>query len=154
MEEKKDIQDLTAEDVMTSGIICIKQDASFEELMQVFYKHKISGVVVVGSDDEIKGVVSIYDVIESQDDEEKSFYRGNIESNVSEKTKAKIDIKNKQTVAKIMTPVVIHASQDTPIQEVARMMANAKIHRIIISNNGQYTGIVTSMDMVKVLCEL
>lgn len=149
-----DLKNLTAKDIMTDSIICIKHSASFEQLMHVFSEHKIGGVVVVDDNDDIKGVVSIYDLIESQDEEEKSFYRGNIEAPMSEKIKAKIDIEDRTLIEKIMTPIVIHASEDTPLSELARMMINARIHRVIISKEGSYVGLVTTMDMVRTLCDL
>ena len=53
-----------------------------------------------------------------------------------------------------MTPILIQASVNTPVPEIARMMTNAKIHRLIVTDNGQYVGIVTTTDVVKVLCGL
>ncbi|BBM84408.1 CBS domain-containing protein [Candidatus Uabimicrobium amorphum] len=149
-----DLKNLTAKDIMTDSIICINHSASFEQLMHVFSEHKIGGVVVVDDNDEIKGVVSIYDLIESQDEEDKSFYRGNIETPMSEKIKAKIDIEDRTLIEKIMTPIVIHASEDTAIPELARMMVNAKIHRVIVAKKGQYVGVVTTMDIVRALSNL
>jgi signal-transduction protein with cAMP-binding, CBS, and nucleotidyltransferase domain len=57
------------------------------------------------------------------------------------------------TVRDIMTPAVYTLGQEATILEAAEMMRAARIHRIIVTQEGHPQGIVTTMDLVGALCD-
>ena len=54
----------------------------------------------------------------------------------------------------LMTPMVFQVAEDAGVQEVAAMMVNGGIHRVLVSRRGQVVGIVTALDMLKVVRDL
>ncbi len=50
-----------------------------------------------------------------------------------------------------MTPWCVSLEDDTPVPELARQMVSKKIHRVVITHDGEICGIVTSLDIVRAL---
>ncbi len=44
-------------------------------------------------------------------------------------------------------------SPDTPVEDVARLMIDKGIHRVIVTDGGELAGIVTSMDLVRLFAD-
>ena len=54
-------------------------------------------------------------------------------------------------VAEIMTPAIIEVKKDTPASELARIMRHKHIHRIFITQGKELLGVVTAMDLLKLI---
>ena len=61
---------------------------------------------------------------------------------------------SKVTVAKVMSSNVMTVTEDTPIEQAARIMADNKIGGLPVMSNGKVVGIVTETDLFKVFLEL
>lgn len=61
---------------------------------------------------------------------------------------------SKIIVKDVMTKDVLTISQDTPIEEAARIMADNKIGGLPVIKDGRVVGIITETDLFKVLLEL
>jgi acetoin utilization protein AcuB len=61
---------------------------------------------------------------------------------------------SKVTVAQVMSSNVMTVTEDTPIEQAARIMADNKIGGLPVMNNGKVVGIVTETDLFKVFLEL
>ena len=55
------------------------------------------------------------------------------------------------TVRDIMTPMIFDVSEDTTLPEAADAMIRGHIHRIFVTRHHKVTGIVTALDMLKVI---
>ncbi len=58
------------------------------------------------------------------------------------------------TVADVMTKAVITVEEDTPLEEVARIMADKKVGSTPVMRGGNLVGIITETDIFKILIEL
>ena len=56
-------------------------------------------------------------------------------------------------VGEIMTPVVHTADPDTSVGELARLMSSERIHRVIITRDSAVVGLVSAMDLLRVVAE-
>jgi predicted transcriptional regulator len=56
-------------------------------------------------------------------------------------------------VQDIMTPLIFKVAENTPISEMADAMIGGRIHRLIVTRDGQVVGIVTTLDMLKAIRE-
>jgi CBS domain-containing protein len=56
-------------------------------------------------------------------------------------------------VGDIMTPTVYTVPADTPASELARTMVSGRIHRLFVTRGRRIVGIVTSLDLLKLLFE-
>ena len=61
--------------------------------------------------------------------------------------------KDVRCVAEIMTPRPIAVEEDTPIEELCNLMWNLKIHRIPIVSNGRVRGIISTIDICRLVVE-
>jgi acetoin utilization protein AcuB len=60
----------------------------------------------------------------------------------------------KLTVAEIMTKKVITVTEDTPLEEAARVMADTRIGALPVMQDGKLVGIITETDIFKGFVEL
>jgi CBS domain-containing protein len=57
-----------------------------------------------------------------------------------------------RTVADVMTPEVIHCTPDTPLRDVARLMADHRVHAVyVIDDSLALWGLVSDLDLIAAL---
>lgn len=61
---------------------------------------------------------------------------------------------SKITVAQVMTKNVLTVTEDTPIEQAARIMADNKIGGLPVMRDGYVVGIITETDLFKIFLEL
>ncbi|MCK5313578.1 MAG: CBS domain-containing protein [Anaerolineales bacterium] len=61
---------------------------------------------------------------------------------------------SKITVKKVMTDSVLTVTDDTPIEDAARIMADNKIGGLPVMRDGDVVGIITETDLFKIFLEL
>jgi acetoin utilization protein AcuB len=61
---------------------------------------------------------------------------------------------SKLTVAEVMTKDVITVTEDTPVEDAARIMTDRKIGSLPVVRDGQLVGIITETDLFKLFLEL
>jgi CBS domain-containing protein len=55
------------------------------------------------------------------------------------------------TVKDIMTPMIFELEEDATVEEAADMMLKGRIHRVFVTRDKKLIGVVTTMDMLKVI---
>lgn len=138
---------VTAKSVMKKKVITVRENLLARELAQLFEDKHISGAPVVDRQGALVGVVSKSDLVrhevEGADvyaDSEQPLPKG-----------FHVENPDRTTVADIMTPAVITASEDAPAAELARLMRKRRIHRVFITREKRLKGIVTTLDLLKLL---
>ncbi len=61
---------------------------------------------------------------------------------------------SKVTVVQVMTRTVLTITEDTPIEEAARIMADNKVGGLPVMRDGHVVGIITETDLFKIFLEL
>jgi len=61
---------------------------------------------------------------------------------------------SKLTVAEVMTKDIVTVTEDTPVEDAARIMADRKIGSLPVVRDGQLVGIITETDLFKLFLEL
>jgi CBS domain-containing protein len=146
---------MKAKDIMHRDPIKVGPDMTLKELAQLFIDHGISGAPVVDRAGKLMGVVSQTDLVR-RDREMKSvpevpgYYKSGGQHDEYGRG-YQVEDPDYTRVADVMTPAVIAAKEETPVEDLAKMMLAKHIHRIIIAKDGRLTGIVTSMDMLRAL---
>ena len=136
-------------DIMTRNVICISHEATLKEAGEVFKKNRISGLPVVNDDGEIKGVVTITDMLrilgkiyELKESEKKSHSDIKL-SEMYEEEKQSAKVKD------LMTKEVYVLKEDSSIEEVMELMFHHKVHTIPITDlEGRIVGIIGRRDLV------
>jgi CBS domain-containing protein len=144
----------TAADVMKKKVLTVRPDILVRELAQLFDENGISGAPVVNTRNELIGVVSKSDLVRFQRTEEfepddSAYYR---QTDVGYVPKGyHMQIPDRTRVEDIMTPAIIKAKSDATVTALARTMRRRHIHRIFITEGKRLRGVVTTMDLLKLL---
>jgi predicted transcriptional regulator len=154
----------TAKDIMNSNVISVPADWTIEELSQFLIDKAITGAPVKNEDDKLIGVVSLTDIvrhdslaeIDLRADEPHDYYMHGWEDRLSPEdlTSFHVEEKPQATVRDIMTPMLFKVSENTSLQEVADAMIGGRVHRLLVTHNEKIVGIITTMDMLKVIRDM
>jgi predicted transcriptional regulator len=153
MSKTRHVKDLMNPDIMT-----VADDMTTNELARYLIEREISGAPVVDSDGRLIGVVSMTDigrnVAEPADDESSrgsSFY-GDIAADLTLEDLGQRYVEERVvTVRDVMTPVIHDVPVTASVAEAARMMVDQHIHRLIVTQGKEPVGIITSLDLLKVV---
>ena len=119
-------------DLMAHDVISIHFEASIAELQKLLTSEKISGVPVLAEDDELVGIVSQTDITRLAGEDSGADWK-------------------QEQVWQIMTPNVTSTQVDESVTNVAKTMAKAGIHRVLVYEGTKLVGIATSLDFVKLV---
>ena len=114
---------MIASDIMTRKVCTIHPEASVQEVAHLLSCKRISGAPVVNANGMIIGIVEEVDIIDKVDREG-------------------------LRVADIMSQQIIAVKEETPVNEIALLLAEHKIKRVPVVRNGKLVGIVSGADIV------
>jgi len=151
---------LTARDVMNPIVLSVREDKTVQELATFLTENEISGAPVVDPRGKLVGVVSLRDIVERAAETpgivperpQRGFHGPGWEEKLTRNELSQMHIENEGLlVREIMTPTVYTVKEDTPVSEIARTMISGHIHRLLVTRAGQAVGIVTTLDLLKLL---
>ena len=111
---------MEAKDIMTREVVTVSPSLPVKMLANLLIKNQISGAPVADKKGKIVGVVSETDLIAK---------------------------KGKQ-VKTIMSNKVVQITEETPVEEIARLMTAHKIRRLPVIRGKSLVGIVSRADVV------
>jgi predicted transcriptional regulator len=155
---------VTAKDVMNPHVISVPADWTIEELAQFFVDKAITGAPVSDESGRLIGVVSTTDIARHDGlsetrlraDEPHDYYLHGWEGRLAAEEIGSFHIEQPPhgTVREIMTHMVFKVDENTPVQEIADTMITGRVHRLLVTRSGRIVGIVTTMDMLKVIRDM
>ena len=156
------MKELTAKDIMTKDVVWVHEHTTVTEAAELFSREMISGAPVVDAAGVMTGVVSLRDLIKNGGTTQKFvaddqagrsvYFEESWELPLSEDEVAGFHLEDQSlTIKDVMTPVLFNVDLHTPVSELAQMMLRGRIHRVIVLDGDELAGIVTTMDMLKVL---
>lgn len=155
---------MTVSDVMQREVLAAEGGWSLEELADFLVDNGISGAPVIGANDKLVGVVSLTDIVRQNRMQDHSTERPDTHDvylfdldrrlGREELREMHIQVESAVQVRDIMTPMIFSVGEDTAVQEVADTMLKGRIHRVFVTSEGKLSGIVTALDMLKVIRDL
>jgi CBS domain-containing protein len=112
---------IPVKEVMTTDVISFHEDTAVAEIADRLAQGHITGAPVVTDDGFVIGIVSEVDVFAK---------RGAVASD-------------------IMSPQVISITEDTGIDEAARLLAGERIRRLPVLKNGRLVGLISRSDVLE-----
>ncbi len=140
---------MTAAEIMERDVVTVKPGTPVSEVSALFKLRNIKGAPVVDASGALIGIVTEDDLVFGQlglPQEERDLL-------ASDEPRSGDRMKITLRVAEIMTQNPISASEDTPVEELCRLMSRLKIHRIPIVNGTRVVGIVSTIDVCRMLGE-
>ena len=150
-------RDWTATDVMSRDVICVPEDMELRELTRLFLDRGITGAPVLNRQGDLVGVISQHDLLYyslTRGDElrlDTDFYQTVRVDGRRLPQGFQVEDANSGRVSDVMTPVVHAVSARTPVARVARLMTREHIHRVIVTQGRKVSGIISAVDLLKVL---
>lgn len=139
-----------AKDIMSREVIAVNPKTTVEEISKIFVSNSISGVPVINKENRVIGVVSESDIIFREIRHDPSLVERLGDIVLSRKLR-EVERAGK-TAGEIMTSPPITVHEGTPLRELVQIITEKKIKRIIIvDKEGHPVGIVSKIDIVKVL---
>lgn len=148
---------LTARDIMTREVITITDDSTVKELARLLAIHQISGVPVIDDKGRLVGVVTESDLIFQTKKLhiptvitilDSVFYLENPDK-MGDEMKKMVGAKVKD----ILTGSPLTVNEDTPLDEIATMMAEKNIHTLPVVNKEILVGVIGKKDIIRTLIE-
>jgi CBS domain-containing protein len=114
---------MIAKDIMTRDIVTVGVNMTIKKLAMTLIKNQISGAPVAGKNGKIVGVVSEADIV----------------------------AKKGKDVKAIMSKKIIGVIEDTPVEEIAKLMTTHNIKRVPVMRGEEVVGIVSRADIVSAI---
>jgi predicted transcriptional regulator len=155
MNRTRNVKELMNPDIMT-----VADDMTTDELARYLIEREISGAPVVDSQGHLIGVVSMTDIgrnmAEPSDfasSHSSGFYRDVAADLTLEDLGQRYVEERAVSVRDVMTPVIHQVPVTASLAEAARMMVEQHIHRLVVTQGKEPVGIITSMDLLKMVAE-
>jgi len=130
-------------DRMTKRPVTISEDDSIDRGLDLMRSEKVRRLPVVDKHGQLVGIVSEKDLLYASPSPATSLSIYEIPYLLS-----KIEMRD------LMTKEVITVTEDTPLEEAARIMADHKIGGLPVMRDDKLVGIITETDMFKVFLEM
>ena len=114
---------MLAKEIMTRDVITVNPTMTVKNLAMTLIKNQISGAPVADKGGKIVGIVSEADIVGKKGKDVKS----------------------------IMSTKVISVAEDTPVEEIARLMTTHRIRRLPVMRGAEVVGVVSRADIVSAI---
>ncbi len=128
---------------MSHPVITVNADFSMKEALDLMRKEHIRRLPVVNKRGQLVGIVTETDLAKASPSQATTLSVWEIRELIS-----------KVTVEEIMTSEVVTVTDDTPIEEAARIMADCEVSGLPVMREGKLVGLITETDLFKVFLEL
>ncbi len=149
---------LTAADVMQRNLITVRLSDPLHEVERTLAEAQVSGVPVLDDDGKLAGLLSLSDVVaryaadrDLPGDDGMPRFGDDIDE--TEVVAFERDTDDQPCAGDLMTADVKTVPPDAPLREVARVMVQNRIHRVLVVDRGQVRGLISTLDLLGAVAE-
>jgi acetoin utilization protein AcuB len=128
---------------MTRDPIVIGDDTPIDKAIKIMRDNKVRRLPILNDKGALVGIVSERDLLFASSSPVTSLSIYELHYLLS-----------RITVADVMTTEVITVTEDTPLQEAARIMVDSRVGGLPVERKGELVGIITETDLFKIFLEL
>lgn len=154
---------IVARDLMTPQVLSVDEGLRLTELANYLTDHQITGAAVRDEEGNYTGVVSVTDVASAaatggerltRDTSKPDFYVRGWEQNLAEEELESVHLEaDGLRVRDIMTPHIYSIAADAPVSEVARTLLEGHLHRLLVTEDEELVGVISTSDLLGLLLE-
>jgi len=146
---------MQADEIMTRNVLTVPPDATIEATARLMLDNRISGLPVVGADGKVVGIVTEGDFLRRAElgtERRRSRWLefllgpGMIAEEYAHSHGRK--------VAEAMTREVASVPENTPVEDIVRLMERRRIKRVPVLRDGILVGIVTRANLLRAFASL
>jgi CBS domain-containing protein len=143
-------------ELMNPDVVTLQPEQTLVEAQQILAGKSISGAPVVDASGRVIGVVSQNDLVRKAAHRDTVAQAGLFFSSVEDYADlgATPAASSSLRVADVLTPRVYSVSRDTGVAVAANIMRERRIHRLLVTDKGVLVGVVSSLDLLRVVEEL
>lgn len=143
---------MKARDLMVSPVICVGIDATVHDVAKLLMKERISAVPVMNGT-KLAGIVTEGDLLRRVEAGTENEYSWWVHMLAGDRAVAADYVKSHAIkVRDIMTHEVVTAAPDTPVCDVAGLIAEKHVKRIpIVDSQGELVGIISRSNIVQLV---
>ncbi len=152
----------SAKDIMQANLVTISPSDSLGQAMALLVDWHVSGLPVVDGRGHCVGVLSVTDVIGLENEQAQSvaneevgaYFDPDKQRWQNMRFAGSIDELPDLTVNEVMSVDVVSVSPDTPLREVAELMVERRVHRVLVLGDKQILhGLIAALDLVKIVAD-
>ena len=148
---------LTAQNIMTSEVITVKENATVRELAALLLTNNISGAPVVDDAGKVIGVVTESDLIFQNKKVHLPTAFAILDAFVFLERPEKMQMELKKIagskVGDICSRKLISVGPETELEELATLMAEKKIHTLPVMSEGRLVGVIGKSDIIRTIAQ-
>lgn len=129
----------TVADIMTKKVVCVEPQQPILDLKHIYEGAPFHHHIPVTEDGKLTGIVSLID-----------FMRAISDASLDDND----EVYHTKKVSEIMSIHPISVSSNTTIGKVAEILAKGEIHSVIITDEDNVVGIVTTADIIRLLLKM
>jgi CBS domain-containing protein len=143
-------------ELMNPDVVTLRPEQTLVEAQEILASKSVSGAPVVDAAGRVLGVVSQNDLVRKAAHPDTVAQAGQFFSSVEDyadlgSTRVAA---SSQHVSDVFTPRVYSVNRDTGVAVAANIMRERRIHRLLVIDKGVLVGIISSLDLLRVVEEL
>ena len=151
---------ITASDLMNPEVLTVRDDMTVRELAAFLIESEISGAPVSDPQGRLVGVVSLVDIAAAASGEGGRLARNGSAFFIDDEWGDGLDEEDVEDlppdhdrlrVADIMNPEIYSVREDATVSQIASMMLNGHIHRLLVTREDRAVGVITTSDLLGLL---
>jgi CBS-domain-containing membrane protein len=149
---------ISAKDIMTKEVISVSPDLVVEKLAETFWENRISGAPVVDDNGTVIAIVTENDLIDQNKKVHIPTMIAILDSVImlekADKIEKEIRKMTGTTVKDICSDTLITVEPETPLDEVATIMAEKQVHTLpVLTTDGKLVGVVGKSDIIRTMAK-
>jgi predicted transcriptional regulator len=153
---------LRARDIMSSPVITVRDNLSIKDVTATFKSKKITGAPVINEYGTPVGVISYDDIVRhepkhttvAENISSEFILSGSGTRETSGKKERDPGTKKVEYVRDIMTPFIYRVDESTSVGKLVDVMLEGNIHRIFVSRGDDIVGVITALDILKIVTRI
>lgn len=153
---------IRARDLMERDVITVTPETRLLDVHRLFVEEEIHGAPVVGDDTIVRGVVSTLDLLRVVRDELEpgagatvtTYFRDELPYSGPDWLRMPEDFQDRMqelTAADAMTREIVAVGPFATIDDIARVMLEHHVHRVLVLEDRVLLGVITTFDLLRVL---